>query len=93
MEERAGGDGFVRKLKEVLGASLSEGIQNEIEGGFLRPLSVMITFVRQLFLPFAVCSVSPLRVAVHRVVPLPPAWLVPVRKTAFFSSMRWCRFS
>ncbi len=25
--ERAGGDGFVRKLKEVFGASLSEGIQ------------------------------------------------------------------
>ncbi len=43
------------------------------------PLSVMTTFVKQLFLPFAVCSVSPLRVAVLRAVPLPPAWLVPVR--------------
>ena len=34
----AGGDGFVRKLKEVLGACLFEGIQRRrIEGGFLRP--------------------------------------------------------
>ena len=47
------------------------------------PLFVMTTtFVRQLFLPFAVRSVLPLRVAVHRVVPL-PAWLVPAKRLSF----------
>ena len=47
------------------------------------PLFVMTTtFVRQLFLPFAVRSVLPLRVAVHRVVPL-PAWLVPAKRLFF----------
>ena len=47
------------------------------------PLFVMTTtFVRQLFLPFAVRSVLPLRVAVHRVVTL-PAWLVPAKRLFF----------
>lgn len=44
------------------------------------------TFVRQLFLPLAVRSVLPLRVAVHRVVPL-PAWLVPAKRLSFLDAL------